>query len=97
MFVGTDDLDAARDGKIYVAGDIAGAIYQVTPETGAVCAIAEGLNPPGPVRMPPYGPTSVRILPDGTDWALYATSIDGTLRRLRPPPDVDLTPAHHGP
>jgi hypothetical protein len=36
----------------------------------------------------------VRIDRDGNAWALYVTSMDGTLRRLRPPPGIDLTPAN---
>lgn len=62
--------------------------------TGAACTIITGLIKPAPfLRNPPDGATSVRIVRDGETWALYVTSMDGTLRRLRPPPGLDLTPA----
>jgi len=89
-----DDMEAARDGDLFVADHLAGAVYRVDPDTGAGCAVITGLiKRPDPIRMPPDGATSVRIARDGDSWALYVTSMDGTLRRLRPPPDVDLTPA----
>ena len=91
VIVGADDMASTRDGHLYVAGDIVGSIFRMDTATGAVCSIADGLNAPGP-RMPPFGPTSVRIAPDGNGWALYVTSIDGTLRKMTPPTGVDLAP-----
>ena len=89
-----DDMEATRDGDLFVADHLAGAVYRVDPDTGAGCSVITGLiKRPDPIRMPPDGATSVRIARDGDSWALYVTSMDGTLRRLRPPPDVDLTPA----
>ncbi|MFI5720175.1 SMP-30/gluconolactonase/LRE family protein [Nocardia sp. NPDC051750] len=89
-----DDMEATRDGDLFVADHIAGAIYRVDPATGTGCAVITGLiKRPDPVRIPPDGATSVRIARDGDSWALYVTSMDGTLRRLRPPADIDLTPA----
>ncbi|MCX4094767.1 hypothetical protein [Nocardia sp. alder85J] len=91
-----DDMDAARSGTLYFADQVAGAVYQADPATGAACSVVTGLITPGPVRMPPDGASSVRIARDGDGWALYVTAMDGALRRLRPPPGVDLTPATPG-
>lgn len=89
-----DDMEATRDGALYVADHGVGAIYRVDPATGSGCAIITGLiKRPDPVRMPPDGATSVRIARDGDSWALFVTGMDGVLRRLRPPAGVDLTPA----
>ncbi|MQY25154.1 NHL repeat-containing protein [Nocardia aurantia] len=87
-----DDLDATRSGAVYFADQIAGAVYRGDPVTGAVCTVVTGLITPNPVRQPPDGVSSVRIGRDGDGWALYVTAMDGALRRLRPPPGVDLTP-----
>ncbi|WP_245745991.1 hypothetical protein [Nocardia altamirensis] len=88
-----DDMEATRAGALFVADHVVGAIYQIDTGTGSGCAIITGLIKAGPMRNPPDGATSVRIAPDGNGWALYVTSMDGTLRRLRPPAGVDLTPA----
>jgi gluconolactonase len=88
-----DDMEATRAGSLFVADHIAGAVYQIDTATGAACTIITGLIKPGPVRNPPDGATSVRIARDGSGWALFVTSMDGTLRRMRPPADVDLAPA----
>ncbi|WP_245545750.1 SMP-30/gluconolactonase/LRE family protein [Nocardia higoensis] len=89
-----DDMDATRDDQLFVTDHGVGAVYRVDPASRSACAIATGfLKRPDPVRIPPDGATSVRIARDGGDWALFVTSMDGTLRRLRPPPGVDLTPA----
>ncbi|MFE3289953.1 hypothetical protein [Rhodococcus sp. NPDC059234] len=90
LFPGLDDIVASQAGQLYLAGDTSGSVYSMDPATGTTCTIATGWQTPSP--MPPNGPTSVRIAPDGQGWALYVTSIDGNLRRLRPPPGVDLTP-----
>lgn len=88
-----DDMEATRDGLLFVADHALGAVYQVDTATGAACAIITGLIKPGPLRNPPDGATSVRIVRDADGWALYVTSMDGALRRLRPPSGLDLTPA----
>lgn len=90
-----DDMEAVRAGDLFVADHGMGAVYRVDPATGTACAVVSGLiKRPEPVRTPLDGATSVRIARDGDgSWALYVTSMDGTLRRLRPPADVDLTPA----
>ncbi|MEU8899006.1 hypothetical protein [Nocardia sp. NPDC048505] len=88
-----DDMEATRSGTLFVADHIQGAIYQVDTVTGAACSLVTGLIKPGAVRVPPDGATSVRIARDGAEWALFATSMDGALYRLRPPAGFDLTPA----
>ncbi|WP_280433031.1 SMP-30/gluconolactonase/LRE family protein [Nocardia brasiliensis] len=88
-----DDMEATRSDTLFVADHAFGAINKVDPRTGAACAIITGLIKPGATRNPPDGTTSVRIAPDGDSWALYFTAMDGALRRLRPPADIDLTPA----
>ncbi|MBF6202641.1 hypothetical protein IU483_00735 [Streptomyces gardneri] len=88
-----DDMEATRAGALFVADHVLGAVYQVDTNTGATCAIITGLIKPGPLRDPPDGATSVRIDRDGNSWALFVTSMDGSLRRLRPPAGIDLTPA----
>ncbi|WP_433658252.1 SMP-30/gluconolactonase/LRE family protein [Nocardia sp. CA-128927] len=88
-----DDMEATRADTLYVADHAFGSINQVNTTTGAACAIVTGLIKPGPMRNPPDGTTSVRIARDGNGWALYITGMDGTLRRLRPPSGIDLTPA----
>lgn len=88
-----DDMEATRTDTLYVADHAFGSINKVNTSTGASCAIITGLIKPGPMRNPPDGTTSVRIARDGDGWALYITGMDGTLRRLRPPAGIDLTPA----
>lgn len=91
-----DDMEATRAGALFVADHVLGAVYQVDTATGATCAIITGLIKPAPVRNPPDGATSVRIDRDRDAWALFVTSMDGTLRRMLPPAGVDLTPATPG-
>ncbi|MEV6278482.1 SMP-30/gluconolactonase/LRE family protein [Nocardia sp. NPDC051832] len=88
-----DDMEATRTGTLFVADHIQGAIFQVDTATGAACSIITGLIKPGATRNPPDGATSVRIARDGGAWTLFATSMDGTLYRLRPPAGFDLAPA----
>lgn len=89
-----DDMETVADGTLYVADHLAGAVYQIDPHTRESCTIVTGLiKDPDPIRIPPDGPTSVRVARDGDGWALYVTAFDGTLRRFRPPPGVDLAPA----
>ncbi|MGI5222362.1 SMP-30/gluconolactonase/LRE family protein [Nocardia sp. CA-290969] len=89
LIPGLDDLTTSGAGDIYVAAHLLGTIHRVDPDSGATCAVTTAL----PAAW--SGPSSVRIAPDGAGYALYVTSFDGTLRRLRPPPDVELTPIHH--
>jgi sugar lactone lactonase YvrE len=92
IFAGSDDMQATRDGTIYVAGDTSGEVYAINSRTGDMCVIAKGINKIGFLQFPPYGPTSLRIGPGPDGPALYATAIDGALRRLDPPPGIALTP-----
>ncbi|WP_217154542.1 SMP-30/gluconolactonase/LRE family protein [[Mycobacterium] fortunisiensis] len=89
LIAGSDDMQATRDGTLYVAGDTAGEVYAVNTDTGRVCTIARGLSK---LALPPNGPTSVRVGPGPNGNALYVTAFDGALRRLQPPPGTDLTP-----
>ncbi|MFD3743459.1 hypothetical protein [Nocardia sp. NPDC058633] len=97
LLPGLDDLDVTATGLAYVTGDYSGSVYQVDTTTGAWCTIATGWTTPRGAlpTPPPIGPTSARLAPDPTTgtWSLYVTSIDGTLRRLRPPTTLDLTPS----
>ncbi|MFE1591602.1 hypothetical protein [Nocardia sp. NPDC058705] len=92
-----DDLDITAAGLAFVTGDYSGSVYQVDTTTGTWCTLATGWTTPQGLfpGRPPIGPTSARLAPDPTTgtWSLYVTSIDGTLRRLRPPPSLDLTPS----
>ncbi len=86
LIPGLDDLTMSQDGMLYAAAHVEGSIYRVNPETGASCVVASGLSNGW------TGPSSVRIGQDGDGWALYVTGFDGTLRRLVPPPGVELAP-----
>ena len=92
IFAGSDDMQATRDGTIYVAGDTSGEVYAVDSRSGRICVITKGLNKIGFLQFPPYGPTSLRIGPGPAGPALYVVAIDGALRRLDPPPGITLTP-----
>lgn len=97
LLPGLDDLDVTAAGLAFVTGDYSGSVYQVDPAAGTWCTLATGWTTPrGPLPTPPpIGPTSARLAPDSATgaWSLYVTSIDGTLRRLRPPAALDLTPS----
>ncbi|WP_280463243.1 SMP-30/gluconolactonase/LRE family protein [Nocardia carnea] len=86
LLPGLDDLATSGDGDIYVAAHFLGAVHRVDPDSGATCAVTTGL----PVGW--AGPSSVRIEADGDRFALFVTAFDGTVRRVRPPADVELTP-----
>lgn len=86
IFPGLDDLTMSDAGVLYAAAHVEGAVYSIDPTTGATCVIAAGMSPGW------TGPSSVRIGPSSDGWALYATVFDGTLRRLTPPPGVDIEP-----
>jgi hypothetical protein len=92
IFAGSDDMQATRDGMLYVAGDTSGEVYAINPRSGDMCVIAKGLNNQRFLQAPPYGPTSVRIGPGPAGPALYVVAIDGALRRLDPPPGIKLAP-----
>ncbi|WP_158675810.1 SMP-30/gluconolactonase/LRE family protein [Nocardia stercoris] len=87
-----DDLDATASGELYLADHAVGSVDRIDPATGTACTIVTGVVKPAPIRIPPDGPTSVRIAHDPDGWVLYVTAADGTLRRMVPPPGVDLTP-----
>lgn len=81
---GADDLAVAADGTIYLALFSAGRVVRVDPDSGGSCAVAAGV---------PFV-TSVAF-GDGPGWdagALYATSYDGTVRKLTPPPAGEIRP-----
>lgn len=84
---GPDDLAVTKQGALFVAGHLDGNIYEVQPRTGITCVVASGLG------FGWIGPSSVRIGRDGRGWSLLVTDFDGTLRRLRPPPELDIAPA----
>lgn len=86
LIPGLDDLATSADGDIYVAAHLTGVIHRVDADSGATCAVTTEL----PVGW--AGPSSVRIAPGENGYALYVTSFDGTLRRLQPPVDVEITP-----
>ncbi len=88
LIAGSDDMQATRDGTLYVAGDTSGEVYAVDTGTGR-CAPSPRAQPTLP---PPNGPTSVRVGPGPEGNALYVTAFDGKLRRLQPPPGIDLSP-----
>ncbi|UGT43741.1 hypothetical protein LTV02_10290 [Nocardia yamanashiensis] len=87
-----DDMQATRSGLLFFGDHGVGAVYRTNTATGETCSIIEGLIKPSTVRIPPDGVSSVRIARDGDGWSLYVTAMDGVLRRLRPPPGIDLTP-----
>lgn len=93
MIAVPDDMEATRDDQLYLTDHLVGAVYRVDPSNRSACAIATGFVKPDTARTPLDGATSVRIARDGDSWALFVTSMDGTLRRLQPPADIDLTPA----
>lgn len=80
LFKGLDDVYAAPDGKLYVAGNLAGELFRVDPATGAACLFAGGL-PAGHVTD---GITSVRAAHDfgPYDGDLFVTSGTGAILRL---------------
>lgn len=95
LLPGLDDLDLTASGLAFVTGDYAGSVYQLDTTTGIWCTLATGWTTPQDLvpDPPPIGPTSARLARDGAGWSVYVTSIDGTLRRLRPPAPLDLTPS----
>lgn len=75
---GLDDIAIDRRGRLYVTANLTGEVIRLNPESGATCAIAEGLPNPSAAK---FG--------RGRGWSkssLYVTGFDGTVRRLAPPP-----------
>ncbi|MBY6411147.1 SMP-30/gluconolactonase/LRE family protein [Rhodococcus sp. BP-252] len=71
----SDDLTVGPDGQIYLAQNLAGRVLRIDPESGASCVIGTGL------------PATSAVEFGGVGWdpdSLYATSFDGSVRRLAP-------------
>ncbi|WP_237669392.1 SMP-30/gluconolactonase/LRE family protein [Rhodococcus sp. BS-15] len=69
----SDDLTVGDDGTVYLAQNLAGRVVRIDPESGSSCVIATGV----PLT------SSVAFGGSGFDEeALYATSFDGTVRKL---------------
>lgn len=71
----SDDLTVADDGKVYLAQNLAGRVVRVDPESGSSCVIATGVPLTSSVAFGGVGFDSE---------ALYATSFDGTVRKMSP-------------
>ncbi|KQU53695.1 hypothetical protein ASG84_03850 [Rhodococcus sp. Leaf278] len=71
----SDDLTVADDGTVYLAQNLAGRVVRVDPETGSSCVIATGVPLTSSVAFGGVGFDSE---------ALYATSFDGTVRKMSP-------------
>lgn len=74
-FTASDDLTVGPDGLIYLAQNLAGRVLRIDPESGASCVIATGVPLTSSVEFggPGFDPNS-----------LYATSFDGSVRKLTP-------------
>ena len=69
----SDDLTVGDDGTVYLAQNLVGRVVRIDPESGASCVIATAV----PLT------SSVAFGGAGFDeTALYATSFDGTVRKL---------------
>ena len=71
----SDDLTVGDDGTVYLAQNLAGRVVRIDPESGASCAIATGVPLTSSVAFGGFG---------FDEKALYATSFDGTVRKLEP-------------
>ncbi|MCZ4518618.1 SMP-30/gluconolactonase/LRE family protein [Rhodococcus ruber] len=71
----SDDLTVADDGTVYLAQNLAGRIVRVDPESGSSCVIATGVPLTSSAAFGGVGFDSE---------ALYATSFDGTVRKMSP-------------
>ncbi|MDI9895233.1 SMP-30/gluconolactonase/LRE family protein [Rhodococcus sp. IEGM 1381] len=71
----SDDLTVADDGTVYLAQNLAGRVVRLDPETGSSCVIATGVPLTSSVAFGGVGFDSD---------ALYATSFDGTVRKMTP-------------
>ncbi|MFI8567288.1 SMP-30/gluconolactonase/LRE family protein [Rhodococcus sp. NPDC078407] len=71
----SDDLTVGDDGMVYLAQNLAGRVVRVDPLSGASCVIAEDV------------PLTSSVAFGGVGFdpkALYATSFDGTVRKIDP-------------
>lgn len=74
-FTASDDMTVGPDGQVYLAQNLAGRVLRIDPRTGSSCVVGTGL----PLT------SSVEFGGDGWDrTSLYATSFDGTVRKLTP-------------
>ncbi|WP_256993490.1 SMP-30/gluconolactonase/LRE family protein [Rhodococcus sp. 06-418-5] len=71
----SDDLTVGDDGTVYLAQNLAGRVVRIDPESGASCVIATGVPLTSSVAFGGVG---------FDEKALYATSFDGTVRKLEP-------------
>lgn len=71
----SDDLTVGDDGTVYLAQNLAGSVVRIDPESGASCVIATGVPLTSSVAFGGVG---------FDEKALYATSFDGTVRKLEP-------------
>lgn len=74
-FTASDDLSVGPDGQIYLAQNLASRVLRIDPHSGSACVIGTGL------------PLTSSVDFGGPGWdtdALYATSFDGTVRKLSP-------------
>lgn len=69
----SDDLTVGDDGSVYLAQNLAGRVVRIDPESGATCVIATGVPLTSSVAFGGIG---------FDETALYATSFDGTVRKL---------------
>lgn len=71
----SDDMTVGPDGSIYLAQNLAGRVLRIDPVSGAACVVGSGM------------PLTSSVETGGPGWdrdALYATSFDGTVRKLSP-------------
>ena len=72
----SDDMTVGADGQIYLSQNLAGRVLRIDPESGTWCVIGTGM------------PLTTSVAFGGFGWdrqSLYATSFDGTVRKLSPP------------
>ena len=69
----SDDLTVADDGTVYLAKNLAGRVVRIDPETGSSCVMATGVPLTSSVAFGGVG---------FDEKALYATSFDGTVRKM---------------
>ncbi|MDJ0391943.1 SMP-30/gluconolactonase/LRE family protein [Rhodococcus sp. G-MC3] len=71
----SDDLTVGPDGQLYLAQNLASRVLRIDPRTGQSCVLGTGL------------PLTSSVDFGGPGWdrtSLYATSFDGTVRKLTP-------------
>ncbi|MCZ4274346.1 MULTISPECIES: SMP-30/gluconolactonase/LRE family protein [Nocardiaceae] len=72
----SDDMTVGADGQIYLSQNLAGRVLRIDPESASWCVIGTGM------------PLTTSVAFGGIGWdreSLYATSFDGTVRKLSPP------------